>query len=243
MTDGLSAGTLLAGRTAIVTGTSRGIGRALALGIAAAGANVLAVSRGEAAPAADGRIQPVRCDVCAPDAPDIILDAALAAFGQVDALVNNAGIIRFATPMQQTDEEWDDIIATNLTAPFMLSQRLANHWVSQHQPGVIVNLCSVESDVAFHDQPAYAASKGGLLGLTRAMALELAPLGIRALAIGPGVIDTGMTPPRPEDLERIPMHRLGTTEEVADGVVLLLSPLARYATGSIFYLDGGYMTQ
>ena len=125
----------------------------------------------------------------------------------------------------------------------MLSQRLANHWVSQRQPGVIVNLCSVESDVAFHDQPAYAASKGGLLGLTRAMALELAPLGIRALAIGPGVIDTGMTPPRPEDLERIPMHRLGTTEEVADGVVLLLSPLARYATGSIFYLDGGYMMQ
>jgi NAD(P)-dependent dehydrogenase (short-subunit alcohol dehydrogenase family) len=243
LTDGLSAGTLLAGRTAIVTGTSRGIGRALALGIAAAGANVLAVSRAEPASEVAERIQPFRCDVCAPDAPDIILDAALAAFGRVDTLVNNAGIIRFATPMQQTDEEWDDTIATNLTAPFRLSQRLANHWVSEQQPGVIVNLCSVESDVAFHDQPAYAASKGGLLGLTRAMALELAPLGIRVLAIGPGVIDTGMTPPRPEDLERIPMHRLGTPEEVADGVVLLLSPLARYATGSIFYLDGGYLTQ
>ena len=242
MTDGLSAGTLLAGRTVIVTGTSRGIGRALASGIAAAGANVLAVSRAEAAPHAE-RIQPLRCDVCAPDAPDIILDAALSAFGRVDALVNNAGIIRFATPMQQTDEEWDETIATNLTAPFRLSQRLANHWASQQEPGVIVNLCSVESDVAFHDQPAYAASKGGLLGLTRAMALELAPLGIRVLAIGPGVIDTGMTPPRPEDLERIPLHRLGTTEEVADAVVLLLSSLARYATGSIFYLDGGYMTQ
>lgn len=243
MTDGPSAATLLAGRTAIVTGTSRGIGRALALGIAAAGANVIAVSRGGAAPEAAGRIHPVRCDVCAPEAPDIILDAALAAFGRVDALVNNAGIIHFATPLQQTDEEWDETIATNLTAPFRLSQRLANHWVSQQQPGVVVNLCSVESDIAFHDQPAYAASKGGLLGLTRAMALELAPLGIRVLAIGPGVIDTGMTPPRPEDLERIPMHRLGTTEEVADAVVLLLSPLARYATGSIFYLDGGYMTQ
>jgi NAD(P)-dependent dehydrogenase (short-subunit alcohol dehydrogenase family) len=241
LTDGLSAGTLLAGRTVIVTGTSRGIGRALASGISAAGADVVAISR--AAGETADRIRPVRCDVCAPDAPDIILDAALAAFGRVDALVNNAGIIHFATPMQQTDEEWDETIATNLTAPFRLSQRLANHWASQKQPGVIVNLCSVESDIAFHDQLAYAASKGGLLGLTRAMALELAPLGIRVLAIGPGVIDTGMTPPRPEDLERIPMHRLGTTEEVADAVVLLLSPLARYATGSIFYLDGGYMMQ
>ena len=243
MTDGLSAGTLLAGRTAIVTGTSRGIGRALALGIAAAGANVVAVSRGEATPEADEHIHSVRCDVRALEAPNIILDAALTAFGRIDALVNNAGIIHFATPLQQTDEEWDETIATNLTAPFRLSQRLANHWAAQKQPGIVVNLCSVESDIAFHDQPAYAASKGGLLGLTRAMALELAPLGIRVLAIGPGVIDTGMTPPRSEDLERIPMHRLGTPEEVADAVVLLLSPLARYATGSILYLDGGYMTQ
>ena len=232
MTDGLSAATLLAGRTVIVTGASRGIGRAVASRISAAGANVIAVSR--AAGETTDRIRPVRCDVCAPEAPDTILQAALAAFGRVDGLVNNAGIIRFATPIKQSDDKWDETIGTNLTAPFRLSQRLANHWASEKQPGVIVNLCSVESDVAFHDQPAYAASKGGLLGLTRAMALELAPLEIRVLAIGPGVIDTGMTPPRPEDLERIPMHRLGTPEEVADGVVLLLSPLARYATGSIF---------
>lgn len=243
MTDGPSAGSLLAGRVAIVTGTSRGIGRAVASGIAAAGANVLAVSRAEAGPPPVERIQPVQCDVCAAHAPDTILHAALARFGRVDALVNNAGIIRFATPMEQTDDEWDETIATNLTAPFRLSQRLANHWASQKQPGVIVNLCSVESEVAFHDQPAYAASKGGLLGLTRAMARELAPLRIRVLAIGPGVIDTGMTPLRPEDTERIPMHRLGTPKEVADGVVLLLSDLARYATGSIFYVDGGYLTQ
>jgi len=243
LTDAFSAGTLLAGRTAIVTGTSRGIGRAVASGIAAAGANVLAVSRGEAAHDPRDAIRPFRCDVRVPEAPEMILDAALSAFGRVDALVNNAGIIRFATPMEQTDEEWDEIMATNLTAPFRLSQRLANHWASHEQPGVIVNLCSVESEVAFHDQPAYAASKGGLLGLTRAMARELAPLRIRVLAIGPGVIDTGMTPARPEDTERIPMHRLGTPEEVADGVVLLLSDLARYATGSIFYVDGGYLTQ
>jgi NAD(P)-dependent dehydrogenase (short-subunit alcohol dehydrogenase family) len=235
---------LLEGRTVVVTGTSRGIGSAIVASLLQAGANVVAVSRSGTVPAVEAeRILSVTCDVRADEAPEKIFASALSRFGRIDGLVNNAAIISFVNCWEQSDQDWDALFATNLTAPFRLSQWIARHWRDKGHAGTIVNICSVESEIVFHLQAGYASTKGGLLGLTRAMARELAPLGIRVVAIGPGIIDTGMTPPRPEDTDRIPMHRLGKTDEVGDVVVLALSDLARYITGTIIYVDGGYLTQ
>ena len=141
------------------------------------------------------------------------------------------------------------MVELNLTVPFRLSQLLAGHWVEEQMqtpapPRAIVNVCSIESEIAWADPPqaAYAATKGGLLGLTRAMAVELAPQGIRVVAVGPGAIATAMTSDAPEVTETIPLgQRLGTPEEVGDAVAFLLSDAARYMTGGIVYVDGGYL--
>lgn len=231
---------LLAGRVVAVTGGSRSIGRAVADRILAAGGSVVAASRSGAGPVS-GRAVSIACDVTDDDAPERILTAALDRFGHIHGLVNNAGLIGFDDCWRQTDEHFDAVFATNLTAPFRISQRIARHWVASSSPGVIVNMCSVESDIAFPRQAAYSASKGGLLGLTRAMALDLAPYGIRVAAIGPGSIDTPMTGPYREESERrIPLGRLGEPREIGDTTVFLLSDLASYVTGTILYADGGY---
>jgi 2-deoxy-D-gluconate 3-dehydrogenase len=237
--------TLLSGRTVIVTGASRGIGYAVAERLAAAGGNVLAVSRtGTCPPGPRGRIVPLALDLRSEEAPARAVEAAVDAFGSVEGLVNNAGIIHWARCWEHGDAEWDDLFETNLTAPFRLSQRVVSHWLERGEPGTIVNMCSIESEAIVPEQVGYAATKGGLLGLTRAMALELAPHRIRVAAIGPGVIDTGLTGPFKEETERrIPLGRLGLPEEVGDVAVFLLSDLARYVNGAILYVDGGYLLQ
>ena len=236
-------------RVVVVTGASRGIGAGIAGRLTAAGARVLGVSRTPGseiagAPRPDGGFVWLECDLVAADAPERVLAGALDAFGRVDALVNNAGVLIDGPCWEQTDAELDAMVALNLTAPFRLSQRLASHWRADRTPGVIVNVCSIESHVAWADPPqaAYAATKGGLLGLTRATALELAPLGIRVLAVGPGAIATAMTPDSPELLDAIPLgRRLGTPEEIGEVVAFLLSDAAGYVTGEIVYADGGYL--
>jgi NAD(P)-dependent dehydrogenase (short-subunit alcohol dehydrogenase family) len=235
----------LEGRVVIVTGTSRGIGVGIAERLISAGARVLGVSRtaGEET-AENAAFVRLACDVTAEEAPELILAGALAAFSRVDGLVNNAGLLIESPCWEQTDAELQDTLELNLTAPFRLSQRLAAHWVAEEAGGVIVNVCSVESQVAWVDPPhaAYAASKGGLLGLTRAMALELAPRGIRVVAVGPGVISTDMTPDSPSSAEAIPLaNRLGTPEEIGEVTAFLISDAARYITGEILYADGGYL--
>ena len=158
--------------------------------------------------------------------------------------MNNAGVLVEGACWEQTDAELDAMVDLNVTAPFRLSQRFAAHWVEQGARAVIVNVCSIESQVAWADPPqaAYAATKGGLLGLTRALALELAPHGIRVVAVGPGAIATAMTPDTPEVTGAIPLeHRLGTPEEIGELAAFLISDAARYVTGEIVYADGGYL--
>ena len=225
------------GCVAIVTGASRGIGAGIAQRLTAAGMRVFGVSRSPAAAVS------LECDLTDFDAPERVLAAALAQYGDVDVLVNNAGVLLEGNCWEQGDEEVQTMLELNLTVPFQLSQLLARHWLKEGRGGTIVNVCSVESHVGWKDPPhaAYAASKGGLLGLTRALALELAPHGIRVVAVGPGATDTAMTPSDARLREAIPLGRLGTPDEIGDAVAFLASDAARYVTGEILYVDGGYL--
>ena len=223
---------------AIVTGASRGIGEGIAQRLTATGWQVFGVSR------SPGEAVQLQCDLTETGAPERALAAALEAFGRVDALVNNAGLLLEGNCWEQSDEDVDAMIALNLTVPFLLAQAVAGQWLKQGVAGTIVNVCSIESQVGWADPPqaAYAATKGGLLGLTRAQALELAPYGIRAVAVGPGPIATGMTPQMPELEQAIPLGgRPGAPRDVGDVVAFLLSDAARFVTGEIVYVDGGYL--
>jgi NAD(P)-dependent dehydrogenase (short-subunit alcohol dehydrogenase family) len=224
---------------AIVTGASRGIGAGIALRLTAAGMQVFGVSR------SPGETVQLQCDLTEPGvAAERVLAAALAAYGRVDALVNNAGLLLEDNCWGQSDEDIDAMVALNLNVPFLLSQAVARHWVREGVGGTIVNVCSIESQVGWADPPqaAYAATKGGLLGLTRAQALELAPHGIRVVAVGPGPIATAMTPEMPELEQTIPLGgRPGKPQDVGDVVAFLISDAARYMTGEIVYVDGGYL--
>jgi NAD(P)-dependent dehydrogenase (short-subunit alcohol dehydrogenase family) len=223
---------------AILTGASRGIGHGIAQRLTATGWRVFGVSR------TPGEAVQLQCDLTEPAAPEQVLAAALQTCGRVDALINNAGLLLEGNCWEQPDADVHAMVAINLTAPFLLSQAVTGHWVKEGLAGTIVNVCSIESQVGWADPPqaAYAATKGGLLGLTRAQALELAPHGIRAVAVGPGAIATAMTPDTPELERAIPLGgRPGTPEDVGDVVAFLLSEAARYVTGEIVYVDGGYL--
>ena len=236
----------LSGQVVVVTGTSQGIGAGIAAAIVEAGASVVGVSRRPIAPRGlgAGSFLAVEADVIADGGPETALARALDRFGRVDALVNNAGIHRSAPCWEQPDEDFDAMFEVNVTAPFRFSQRFAQHWVHNQQRAVILNVCSVESDIGWLEPPqaVYAATKGALLGLTRALALDLSRHGIRCVAVGPGAIDTGMSEDdRSETEARIPLdHRYGSPGEIGDAAVFLLSDAARYITGEILYVDGGY---
>ena len=241
----------LGDRCVVVTGAGRGIGRGIARLLASRGAAVVLVSRtahelddlaGEVA-AAGGRALAVPGDVTDPRLPDRVLTQAEAAFGAVHGLVNNAGVDRFAPVWDQTDQQFDEVVATNLTGPFLLAQHFARSWTARGTGGVIVNVTSVEAEVAFPDQAPYAATKGGLTQLTKTLALELAHAGIRVNAVGPGVTETEMTPDREREraADRIPMGRLATPEEVGRAVAFLLGEDAAYVTGTTLYVDGGFL--
>ena len=236
----------LGGRVVVVTGTSQGIGAGIATAIVKAGASVVGVSRRPIVPRGlgAGTFLAVEADVTSDGGPEIALASAIDRFGRVDALVNNAGIHRSAPCWEQSDDDFDDMFDVNVTAPFRFSKAFAQHWVDNQQQAVILNLCSVESDIGWLDPPqaVYAATKGALLGLTRAFALDLSRHGIRCVAVGPGAIDTGMSEDdRSETEARIPLgNRYGSTGEIGDAAVFLLSDAARYVTGEILYVDGGY---
>ncbi len=231
----------------LVTGTSRGIGEGIASLLLERGHRVVGVSRaGSRGVVRDhAGFADVRHDLSDPLRVEEVVSHALSAFGTIDALVNNAGTLHSTGCHEQTDAEFDEMLALNLTVPFRLSQLLARHWVAEEIRGVIVNICSVESQVAWPPpgQSGYAVTKAGLLGLTRGLALALGGDEIRVVAVGPGVIETEMS--ISGDLRgRIPLgHRYGTTTDVAELTAFLLSGAAQYITGEIVYVDGGYVIQ
>ena len=241
----------LDGKTALVTGAGRGIGRAVALALAAAGAELVVVSRtrseleevaGEIA-RHGGRAQALPFDVTDSDA----MRTAIAGLGRLDILVNNAGLNR-PQPFLDVDEETlDRLLTLNVRAAFLTAQAAAKRMVAQ-KGGVIINMSSQMGHVGSErDRTVYVMTKHALEGLTKAMAVELAPKGVRVVSIAPTFIDTPLVRPFFNDptfrqwvLDRIPLGRLGTIEEVASAVVFLASPAAALVTGSSLLVDGGW---
>jgi 3-oxoacyl-[acyl-carrier protein] reductase len=195
---------------------------------------------------AGGAAHAVQADVTSRPAVDALLANSLAAYGQVDLLVNNAGVFGNARFEEMTDEQWQRMLHVNLYSVFLVSQVLVRHWLAAGSGGAIVNLASVSGTVAFTDSSHYAAAKTGVIGLTRSLAMELGPQGMRVNAVAPGIIATEMTrrsletPELSGDwLRRIPQRRYGTPEDVAGVVAFLLSPDAAYINGEVVFIDGG----
>jgi NAD(P)-dependent dehydrogenase (short-subunit alcohol dehydrogenase family) len=239
---------------AIVTGAGQGIGKVVAERLTAEGAAVAVLDNneqtGEAAEAElsqrGGQAMFARCDVADRVSVRRAVREVVKAYGRVSVLVNNAGIGLKAPFLELSDEAWRKVIDTNLTGTFMVSQEVCREMVRLGR-GSVVNVGSIAGRMAHSDQVAYAVSKSGIEGLTRMMAFELAPLGIRVNAVAPGTIATeflaGMLTEeaRHERERRIPMGRLGTPEEVAGVIAFLVSEEARYMTGSIVSIDGGLL--
>jgi len=243
----------LSGRVALVTGASRGIGRATALALARQGARVVAAARGDhaagvaaAIETAGGEALAVTVDVADAASVDAMVAAAVDRFGRVDVLVNNAGITRDQLMLRMKREDWDAVLATNLTAAFTCVQAVLRPMVKQ-RAGRIITISSVVGQAGNAGQANYAASKAGLIGFAKALALEVASRGITVNVLAPGLIETDMTRVLGEGAhesgaQRIPMGRLGRPEDVADAVCFLASDEASYITGQVLAVNGGMYT-
>jgi glucose 1-dehydrogenase len=245
----------LSGKIAIVTGAARGIGLACARRFITEGAKVVLADIDERGAAETkhfgGSAHFVRCDVGeAKDAANLIAESCKAFGGDIDVLVNNAGIVHGADFLDLKESDFDRVLRVNLKGAFLVGQLTARKMIEQvktgKKPGAIVNMASINATVAIANQLPYSVSKGGLLQLTRTMALALAPYGIRVNAIGPGSIMTDMLSAVASDLEakkrilsRTPLGRIGEPDEVASVAAFLASDDASYITGEIIYVDGG----
>ncbi|KAA9160063.1 SDR family oxidoreductase [Amycolatopsis acidicola] len=246
----------LEGRSAIVTGSSSGIGLAVAERLAALGARVVVNSRDAARAEAvaekivadGGTAVGVAADVSVPAGGQTLADAALDAFGRLDVLVNNAGIPLVKPAEEITPDDWANVLATNLSGPLFCAQAAARVMLARGG-GTIVNVSSVLGSTAIPGRAAYATAKHGLEGLTRSLAVEWADRGIRVVSVGPAYVATPFVERTmatgkfsAADLERrTPLGRLGTPAEVADVVAFLVSPAAAYITGSGVAIDGGWL--
>ena len=236
------------GRVALVTGAAQGIGQACATALADDGYRVVLADIQDSVHATADEIGGVGmvCDMS--DAAEIhaMFDRVEQTHGPVAALINNAGIARPGDFLTYDVEAFDAVLAVNLRAVFVATQRAANGMVDAGVPGAIVNMSSINAQVSIPAIPAYCASKGGVMQLTKASALALAPHGIRVNAVGPGSIDTEMMAGINADpaamataLSRTPLKRLGQPREIADVVAFLCSDKASYITGETIYVDGG----
>lgn len=242
----------VAGKTAVVTGGSRGIGRAICLELAGQGANIVLCYAGNGSSAAETtaaceqlgvKALALRCNVADAGEVKAMMDTALAEFGRIDILVNNAGITRDGLLMMMKEEDFDAVLDTNLKGAF-LCMKAATRTMMKQRYGRIVNLSSVVGLRGNAGQVNYAASKAGVIGMTKSAAKELASRGITVNAVAPGFIDTDMTASLPENartalLSSIPVGRLGAAEEVAKAVAFLASDDAAYVTGQVLAIDGG----
>ena len=243
----------LAGKTALVTGGSRGIGRAIALRLAAEGADVALCARQvEAAQAVAGELQALGvralarpADVAQSAQAGALIEAVLAEWGRLDILVNNAGITRDNLLLRMSEEEWDAVLDTNLKGAFNCCKAAARSMV-RARSGRIINISSVVGLMGNAGQANYAASKAGLIGFTKSLAKELASRSIRVNVVAPGFIRTPMTDElTPEAkqglLAQIPLGRFGEAQEIADVCSFLASDASKYITGQVLRVDGGMM--
>jgi 3-oxoacyl-[acyl-carrier protein] reductase len=241
----------LAGRIVLVTGASQGIGRACALELARSGATVALAARNEAKltevaaeiEAAGGHAAAFALDVASEESIKNGAKAVLDRFGKIEILVNNAGITRDDLMMRMKRADWDDVLSTNLTGTFLLTQALLRQMM-KNRWGRIVNITSVVGRTGQEGQVNYAASKAGLIGFTRSLAREVASRGITVNAVAPGYIETPMTAVLDEKLrakmvEQIPLGRPGTDSEIAHSVAFLASEKAAYITGHVLDVNGG----
>ena len=243
---------LLDGKVALVTGASRGIGRAVAIALAKAGALVAVNYAGNVKAAeevqqiitqAGGKAILVQGDVAQAEVVDEMMKTVMDEFGRIDILVNNAGITRDGLLMRMKECDWDAVIDTNLKGIFHCTKAAAKHMMKARS-GRIINMTSVVGLIGNAGQTNYAAAKAGVTGFSKSAAKELASRGITVNMVAPGFIDTDMTAVLPEKVREemvkgIPMGRMGTPEEVAEAVLFLASDQASYITGQIINLDGG----
>ncbi len=247
----------LSGKTALVTGASRGIGKAITIGLAEAGANVVAIaSSAENASDTVSRIRGIGREAmalgCDQSSPAAIKEAAEAAYeltGTVDILVNNAGTIRRSPARDYSDEDWSAVIDTNLTGVFQFCRAVGGKMIDQGH-GKIINIASLLSFQGGITVPAYAASKGGVSQLTKALANEWASLGVQVNAIAPGYIATDNTAALRANTERnaailarIPTGRWGEAADIAGAAVFLASSASNYVNGHVLTVDGGWMAR
>lgn len=241
----------LAGRIALVTGASQGIGRAVALRLGQEGATVALAARNEARLAevaaeiasAGGKAESFALDLASEDSIKECAKAVIAKLGKVEVLVNNAGITRDILALRMKKQDWDDVLTTNLTGAFLMTQACMNSMLKARW-GRVINITSVVGETGQAGQANYAASKAGLIGMTKALARELASRTITVNAVAPGFIETAMTAVLNEDQKnamtsQVPLGRTGTDADVAAAVAFLASDDAAYITGHVLDVNGG----
>jgi 3-oxoacyl-[acyl-carrier protein] reductase len=252
VTQGMPNPMTMAGRTILVTGAAQGIGKSIVELAIALGARVIAADIDVSAISETDQLLPIRCDVSRPDMVEAAVAAALARFGTIDGLVNNAGISRAAMADRMPLETWQSVVDVNLTGSFLMLQAVGKHMIEQAKDGVagqrsIVNIASDAGRRGTIGQINYGATKAGIFGLTMSAAREWARFGIRVNAVSFGVVETPMTETirqekfRDTYLQQIPLGRFAPSEEVAQPVLFMLSDAASYVTGQTLSVNGGYV--